>query len=252
MSTYYVAGVPYSSELYHHGIKGQRWGVRRFQNLDRTLTPAGKERYKKYSQNPERIASRIHESSSAAVVDKKRRDRMFKAIEPTLSEASNRLREDAIRVYEKNNASDNALGDVVDYVSKNYRDLVGKHISKKEIRDLENYYGEKYGDPDYFDPGDNTVREGVRDMVYSRFMKTNHPVVKRYDELFKDSMEESERFKRSCKEYTEAFLGEYGEDSAVSLRSRGNQQIITTVNDVLGDLIRSRALDDAFKQYKWK
>ena len=32
-------------ELYHHGIKGQRWGVRRFQNSDGTLTEAGKKRY---------------------------------------------------------------------------------------------------------------------------------------------------------------------------------------------------------------
>lgn len=45
MSTYYVAGIPYSDELYHHGIKGQKWGMRRYQNEDGTLTPAGKERY---------------------------------------------------------------------------------------------------------------------------------------------------------------------------------------------------------------
>ena len=32
-------------ELRHHGIKGQRWGVRRFQEEDGSLTPAGKERY---------------------------------------------------------------------------------------------------------------------------------------------------------------------------------------------------------------
>lgn len=29
----------------HHGIKGQKWGVRRFQNADGSLTKAGKERY---------------------------------------------------------------------------------------------------------------------------------------------------------------------------------------------------------------
>lgn len=33
--------------LYHHGIKGQRWGVRRYQYADGTLTPAGKKRYYK-------------------------------------------------------------------------------------------------------------------------------------------------------------------------------------------------------------
>ena len=31
--------------LYHHGIKGQKWGVRRFQNDDGTLTEEGKARY---------------------------------------------------------------------------------------------------------------------------------------------------------------------------------------------------------------
>lgn len=39
MNNYYN---PY--ELYHHGIKGQRWGVRRFQNRDGTYTNAGKRR----------------------------------------------------------------------------------------------------------------------------------------------------------------------------------------------------------------
>lgn len=35
----------YSKELYHHGILGQRWGIRRFQEKNGDLTPAGKKRY---------------------------------------------------------------------------------------------------------------------------------------------------------------------------------------------------------------
>ena len=34
-----------SNELHHHGIKGMKWGVRRYQNNDGSLTPAGKKRY---------------------------------------------------------------------------------------------------------------------------------------------------------------------------------------------------------------
>lgn len=33
------------SEMYHHGIKGQRWGIRRYQNPDGSLTPEGQKRY---------------------------------------------------------------------------------------------------------------------------------------------------------------------------------------------------------------
>ena len=59
MSLYLVAGVPFSDELYHHGIKGQKWGVRRYQNADGSYTAAGKERYSNKqsakSQNERRL-----------------------------------------------------------------------------------------------------------------------------------------------------------------------------------------------------
>ena len=47
-SQYYGVVNPESS-LTHHGIKGQKWGVRRFQNIDGSLTRAGIERYQKSS-----------------------------------------------------------------------------------------------------------------------------------------------------------------------------------------------------------
>lgn len=41
----------YNDELYHHGIKGQKWGRRRFQDETGKLTAAGKERYKAYKSD---------------------------------------------------------------------------------------------------------------------------------------------------------------------------------------------------------
>ena len=43
--------VPDSYELYHHGVKGMKWGVRRYQNADGSLTNAGKKRYGKMSND---------------------------------------------------------------------------------------------------------------------------------------------------------------------------------------------------------
>lgn len=34
-----------NNELYHYGVKGQKWGVRRYQNEDGSLTNTGKKRY---------------------------------------------------------------------------------------------------------------------------------------------------------------------------------------------------------------
>ena len=45
MKKWYIIREDNSNELFHHGIKGQKWGVRRYQNEDGTLTDAGKSRY---------------------------------------------------------------------------------------------------------------------------------------------------------------------------------------------------------------
>lgn len=46
--------VDYSNYLQHHGILGMRWGVRRYQNADGSLTSAGKRRYNE-NYNPDQI-----------------------------------------------------------------------------------------------------------------------------------------------------------------------------------------------------
>ena len=52
------------NEIYHHGIKGMRWGVRRYKNKNGSLTPAGKKR-KSESLHEDYIKSHTRKSSKS-------------------------------------------------------------------------------------------------------------------------------------------------------------------------------------------
>lgn len=65
--------------LYHHGILGQKWGVRRFRNADGTLTAAGKKRARQ---------SRSEDSARVKAIRKKKVSQMSNK---ELQEANSRL-----------------------------------------------------------------------------------------------------------------------------------------------------------------
>lgn len=73
----YIYTTPLTSERYlsHHGILGQKWGIRRFQNKDGSLTEAGKKRYT--IKNPYGGLDKI--DARASKYSKRELDRIWKA-----------------------------------------------------------------------------------------------------------------------------------------------------------------------------
>ena len=86
-----------SNETYleHHGIKGQKWGVRRYQNSDGTLTAAGKRRrtkevYKEYKKLTNTIQDNIYS-------DSKKVGNYYKTGKETSGEIHLKIRKDAAK-----------------------------------------------------------------------------------------------------------------------------------------------------------
>lgn len=80
----------YNNELYHWGIKGMKWGVRRYQNKDGSLTDAGKKRARREMSDDAKTASvlkkkKVSELSNAELKklnERKRLEREYSQLNP--------------------------------------------------------------------------------------------------------------------------------------------------------------------------
>ena len=61
-------GIHYDSVIEHHGIKGQKWGIRRYQNPDGTLTEEGKKRLGRMS--PDAVRKEMQKAVNKARSEK--------------------------------------------------------------------------------------------------------------------------------------------------------------------------------------
>lgn len=124
-----------NNELTHWGIKGMRWGVRRYQNADGSLTPAGKKRRQQYdSSEPNRQArpsSRpssgkrsVHELTDAELRERITRlelERRYKDLNPQKVSAGKRLVDKVIAPA----ATEAGKRLATDYLTKQGKKLLG-------------------------------------------------------------------------------------------------------------------------------
>lgn len=105
-----------NNELMHWGVKGMKWGIRRYQNKDGTLTAAGK---KRYIQEMERL-----KKEEKILKNKQRTKAQLDKLEAKRKEI-----DDQKKALSSKSAKDKSEHDGLDK-------KVGKNTGKKKIKDM--------------------------------------------------------------------------------------------------------------------
>lgn len=112
----------------HHGILGQKWGIRRYQNPDGTLTDAGK---KRYFVGPNDIKEKLHKRSSDLSI---KADKKFGKEIEKMSLAERNAKEDELRarrteIYEDLLRTDKQYGKISAQYDKKFANAFRKKLN---------------------------------------------------------------------------------------------------------------------------
>ena len=189
-----------NGELYHHGIKGQKWYRRRYQNKDGTLTPAGKKRYNKEMErlkkeeqvlkNKKRTQKQLDRlDAQRKKVDKLKSDEAAEKAKPKASD-------DAPKPKTISEMSNKELQDAINRMNleKNYRDAMAAATPQKVSK------GKQFAEKFLFDvvlpSAAEAAKTAARDSVKNFFVdQAEDAKDKRAEARKKKGLEQSEKKK---------------------------------------------------------
>lgn len=194
--------IEYTDFIMHHGIKGQRWGIRRYQNEDGSLTPAGKKRYlteyaakvdieqqvrKDYADQTQQIAWKISKVADDGDALSKEYEKYYNAVDKDpsfIAGVKQRKEQYLAKGWSEEIAEDEAIMDLIseskpeglinkrtqfdkemDSAWDDIKSFVNSRIDEytERYKDAKIYDGHGFFAAKYKDVGENLVRDAVRD-----------------------------------------------------------------------------------------
>ena len=213
----------HTTELKHHGVKGMKWGVRRYQNADGSLTEAGKKRSVEKFAKKYYLNTKISGNSAGAKLGVSK----SKEIESMYN--SKQLKSSRDKLWKVEKVEDDYWKNqkLVDKYQQKVAAKVAKEYGLKYEDVLEGY---KYEDQDQ---GDGSS--------FDLYLKDKGSSIRKYES---EVMDARAAYRSECKKVVDSVVNEYGntpvkEVFGTSITGKRHSRT-TTVSDVLTDALETR------------
>lgn len=205
------------SYICHHGILGMKWGIRRYQNEDGTLTEAGKKRY--YSGKEQKRFAKMASRPNGYTRDQlsetpQMRDaaKQLKEKASTLAKIRKEISDDKDRFYESNEREKYVDKAIDQYI----RDNPDFDWTKDELKRAYMH--------DDFDQGDySSYRYYVKD----------HP--EKYNKIRDEMQKQVHELAVASADYAKKIVGEYGDIPVKYPRSQYSETVVSRVARIIAD-----------------